>query len=377
MQTVFKIAWGNTFQNMKRTLTALGGISFSILLIFLQLGFLNGAKKEVTLLFDYFDFDLALSSDRYQFMATAPPFDRIRIIQARVDEAIGDSFLLNVRSGRWVDEETELESSLLIIGMDSKEEFIKNPDFITGLESITNGQSIFLDRFSHADFGPLEVGRQGYVNGTQVNVTSLFDLGLFFFAEGSVATSNGNFVNLSGRTADDVTLGFLKVKEGFDHNETVDRMRTLLPDDVLIVTREEFYEREQDYFIEVKPIGIMFRSAVFIAFAVGLVILFQVLSTELSNRLDEFATMKAMGFSVPFIYGIGIMQNLIITFMSFFPAWIICVLLFKLIYGLSKLPMEMTFSLFATVLGLTLLMSITAGVLALRKVKNADPAELF
>ena len=83
MFTVFKIAWGNTFQNKKRTLTALGGITFSILLVFLQLGFLNGAKKEVTLLFDYFNFDIAVTSDRYQFMATAPPFDRIRLIQAK------------------------------------------------------------------------------------------------------------------------------------------------------------------------------------------------------------------------------------------------------------------------------------------------------
>ncbi|MDA8637751.1 ABC transporter permease [Rhodospirillales bacterium] len=377
MQTVFKIAWGNTFQNLKRTLTALGGITFSILLVFLQLGFLNGAKKEVTLLFDYFDFDIAITSDRYQFMATAPPFDRIRLIQAKVDSSIDESFLLNVRSGRWFDEATELESSLLLIGLDDQAGFIVNDDFVEGLKTITNGQSVFLDRFSHADYGSLEVGRKGFINGAQVNVTSLFDLGLFFFAEGSAATNNGNFLKLSGRTADDVTIGLLKVKEGHSPQETVARLRQLLPDDVLVVTKDDFFKREQDYFIEVKPIGIMFKSAVFIAFAVGLVILFQVLSTELSNRLNEFATMKAMGFSIPFIYGIGIIQNLIITFLSFFPAWLVCVGVFELIYALSKLPMEMTFELFLTVFGLTMLMSITAGILALRKVKKADPAELF
>ena len=194
MLTVFKIAWGNTFQNAKRTLTALGGITFSILLVFLQLGFLNGAKTEVTLLFDYFDFDIAITSDRYQFMATAPPFDRIRLVQAKVDSAIEDSFLLNVRSGRWIDPETELESSLLLIGLDDKISFIKNQDFRKGLASINNGQSIFLDRFSHPDFGPLEIGRQGKINNMQVNVTADFELGLFFFAEGSAATNNDNFV---------------------------------------------------------------------------------------------------------------------------------------------------------------------------------------
>lgn len=377
MKTVFKIAWGNTFQNTKRTMTALGGITFSILLVFLQLGFLNGAKKEVTLLFDYFDFDVAITSDRYQFMATAPPFDRIRLTQAKVDDAIEDSFLLNIRSGRWIDPDTELESSLLLIGLDDKEDFIRNQDFIDGLRSAENGQSIFIDRFSHPDFGPLNIGSKGKVNNLQVNVTAQFELGLFFFAEGSAATNNGNFVKLSRRTSNDVTLGLMKLKEGADPEMTVQRLRSLLPDDVLVVTRKELFEREQAYFIEVKPIGIMFKSAVFIAFAVGLVILFQVLSTELGNRINEFATMKAMGFSVPFIYGIGIMQNLIITLMSFIPAWIICVGIFNLIYMLSKLPMEMTWNLFLTVFALTLTMSITAGVLALRKVKKADPAELF
>ena len=174
-----------------------------------------------------------------------------------------------------------------------------------------------------------------------------------------------------------MTVGLLNLKDGYDANETVLRLRSILPNDVLIFTREDFLQREQAYFIEVKPVGIMFKSAVFIAFAVGLVILFQVLSTELGNRINEFATMKAMGFSIQFIYGIGIMQNLIITLMSFLPAWLICTAIFELIYALSKLPMEMTWELFITVFSLTMLMSITAGLLALRKVKKADPAELF
>lgn len=51
------IAWRNTFQNRKRTITALGGISFSILLIFMQLGLLNGARRTASMLYDFFNFD--------------------------------------------------------------------------------------------------------------------------------------------------------------------------------------------------------------------------------------------------------------------------------------------------------------------------------
>ena len=112
-----------------------------------------------------------------------------------------------------------------------------------------------------------------------------------------------------------------------------------LPNDVVISSRDKFIERERDYFIEVKPVGILFKSAVFIAFAVGFVILFQALSTELGNRISEFATLKAMGFSTKFIYGIH-RANLIITIFSFLPASLLGTLVFEIIYAVSKLPVQ-------------------------------------
>ena len=218
---------------------------------------------------------------------------------------------------------------------------------------------------------------EGRLNKLDVNVTGTFQLGLFFFSEGSVATNNGNFSRLTGAKADDVTMGLIRLRPGSDPNAVAARLREALPDDVLIVTREQLFDQEQGYFVTVKPIGIMFQSAVFVAFAVGLVILFQVLSTELSNRLNEFATLKAMGFGAPFIYGIGLSQNLIFIVCSFVPAWLAAQGLFILVYKLSKLPMEMTPSLIGNVFGLTLAMSVIAGYLALRKVRKADPADLF
>ena len=377
MFTAFRIAWGNTFINIKRTLAALGGIGFSILLVFLQLGFLNAAKKEVTLLFEYFNFDLAITSDRYQFLATADPFDRIRLFQAQADPAVDDIFYLNVDGGNWVNPETEISSTALVIGVDEKPAFIQDDDLRDGLKTLVDGRSVLVDRFSHRDYGEVRRGMEGRLNKLDVNVTGTFQLGLFFFSEGSVATNNGNFSRLTGAKADDVTMGLIRLRPGSDPNAVAARLREALPDDVLIVTREQLFDQEQGYFVTVKPIGIMFQSAVFVAFAVGLVILFQVLSTELSNRLNEFATLKAMGFGAPFIYGIGLSQNLIFIVCSFVPAWLAAQGLFILVYELSKLPMEMTPSLIGNVFGLTLAMSVIAGYLALRKVRKADPADLF
>ena len=78
---------------------------------FCSTGFLNGAKTAVTLIFDSFVFDIAVTSDKYR-MPTADPFDRIRLVQARVDPGVLDSFKFNVRTGSWFDEEPNLIDSI-------------------------------------------------------------------------------------------------------------------------------------------------------------------------------------------------------------------------------------------------------------------------
>lgn len=377
MITVFKIAWGNTFRNAGRTLAAVGGITFSILLIFLQLGFLQAAKTQVTLLFDHFDFDIAIVDQHYQILATAPHFDRRRLIQAAVDPDIADTFRLNVTSGRWVDPQTEIESSMLIIGLDEKPTFIADAALRHGIAQLKDSRSVMLDSFSSPDYGSLSVGDNGMIGFLNTEVTSLFQLGLFFYAEGSVATNNDNYVRFSGRSANDVTLGLLKTRDGADPDVVAQRIRALVPNDVVVMTRDGLISEEQGYFISVKPIGIMFQSAVFVAFIVGLVILFQVLATELNNRMHEYATMKAMGFGSRFVYGIGITQNIVFIALSFLPAFAIATGLFRLVYDLSRFPTHMTAQLAITVFLLTVAMGIVAGGLAMRRLGSADPVDLF
>lgn len=377
MNPIVRIAWGNTFQNRRRTLAALGGIAFSILLVFLQLGFLQAAKTQVTLLFDDLDFDAAMVGERYQILATAPEFDRRRLIQAAVDPDVTDTFKLNVQGSRWFNPETLIESSVLVIGLDDKPDFIRDPQLHEGMKTLRDGRSVILDRFSHPDYGEKTLGLKGNVRNQDVEVTALFDLGLFFYAEGSIATNESNFLRLTGRRINDVTIGLIKFRKDADAEAAVKRIRALVPSDVVVMTRERLIAEERGYFVSVKPVGIMFQSAVLVAFVVGLVILFQILVTEINNRMQEYATMKAMGFGNRFVYGIGITQNVIFIVFSFLPAFLMATGLFHLVYVMSRLPTRMTLRLSVTVLLLTLIMGVIAGLLAMRRIRRADPADLF
>ncbi len=126
-----------------------------------------------------------------------------------------------------------------------------------------------------------------------------------------------------------------------------------------------------------KPIGIMFRTGVVVAFAVGVVILFQVLSTEIANRMREYATIKAIGFGTSFVYALGVVQTAFLVLFGFVPAVLISIAVFDQTYVISHLPMRMDGELIAVVLPLTLAMGVASGLITLHRVKRADPAELF
>jgi len=371
------IAVLNLNQHKIRTITASFGIIFAIFLIFLQLGFLQSVKKEATLLYEYFDFDLAVVSKDYQFLYSPPSFDRIRLTQAQSNPQVKDSFNLNVRITSWTNQESQITSSLLLLGLDHKPGFIIDDAIKKGIHTLSDRRSVLLDSYSHPDLGARKIHDKGELSDHDVKVSALFKLGLFFYAEGAAIVNNQHFSYYAGRSSRDTSIGFLRLKPGSDIQQIKSQLTDMLPGDVQLLTKTELIQQEQNYFVNTKPIGIIFKAGVFIALVIGSVILFQVLSAEINNRMREFATLKAIGFSDPFVYGIGATQTLIFMLLGYIPALMLSNLVFNLVYDLTHLPTMVSFYLMSVVFFLVLAMSLFAGITTLYKVRRADPVELF
>ena len=157
----------------------------------------------------------------------------------------------------------------------------------------------------------------------------------------------------------------------------LEALRKRLPADVIVVTRESIIDREQNYFVNVKPVGILFRVGMVVAFAAGAAILYQILSSEMSNRIGEFATLKALGYPTTLIYGVGLQQGLIYALLAYGPAFLLSVALYRVARKLSGFPVYMDASRAVLVLFLALAMCAFAAVLSLWKIRKADPASLF
>ncbi len=366
------LAWRNLMQNRKRTLTALGGISFAVLLVFMQLGFLLAAKRGATLLYEDFNFDIALLSDQYQSVSKLGDFSRGRLAQVASIPGVAAVAPLRVKNAKWMNLETEDDSSVMILGLPSDPSWLRNPGLRAGLPLLQRNDQLLADTLSHEDMGKMVVGKAAQIGGDTFQINGLFEQGMSMFSEGAAAVTETGFEHIFRGGTAQVSIGLVRVNPGIDSALVVQVLRESLPPDIVVFTRAALMKQEQDYFVAVKPVGIVFQVGVFVAVAVGVVILFQVLSTEVSNRLREYATMKALGFGNGFIYRIGIVQALIFAVMGFIPALILSAGVYWVVRVLSRLPMQLTPGLIAFVFGLSIIMCVVSCVMALGKVRRAD-----
>jgi putative ABC transport system permease protein len=235
-----------------------------------------------------------------------------------------------------------------------------------------------VDRRSRPNYGPWAVGEKTALNGQPAVITGAYELGMGLLSDGSVIVSDDTYERLMGPwNTNYSSLGLIKLAPGADAAAVAAALRDRLPRDVAVVTKADIIRREQNYFISVKPVGIMFQVGMVVAFAAGAAILYQILSSEMSNRIGEFATLKALGYPSTAIYSIGIQQGLIYALLAYLPALLLAVLLYRIGRQLSGFPLELDAARALTVLGLALAMCAFAAVLSLWKIRRADPASLF
>ncbi|MFH1983271.1 MAG: FtsX-like permease family protein [Pseudomonadota bacterium] len=371
------LSWHNTVHNKKRSLAAVAGISFSILLMFMQVGFLDTVKRASTLVYEDLDFDLLMVFYDYEYMNEAGRFDKVQLIQANVVDGVDKVAPLNISIGEWEDPDTEVESSVMIIGIDLDPAFIRNAAIRDGLPSLERTYAVMIDTLSNPAYGRLSVPREARINRLDVRAEAPFSLGMGFYADGAVIVNNQTFYALTRQDPREISFGMIKVSPGADPAVVATAVRSTLSHEIVVFERSQLITLEQDNFVSVMPIGIMVQAGVFVSFCVGAVILFQVLSTEIANHLNEFATLKAAGFTTGYIYGVGFQQAALFAVLSYLPAMAITAGLFYIIHRVTRLPILLTLPLAALILAMSMMMCLISGFLALRKVKKADPADLF
>jgi putative ABC transport system permease protein len=146
---------------------------------------------------------------------------------------------------------------------------------------------------------------------------------------------------------------------------------------VAVRTVPEAVARDQRFQTTQRPIGIVFGFGIVIGALVGIIIVYQILATDVADHLREYATFKAIGYRQRFFLGIVFEEALILGLLGFIPGLLIAVALYAAVAAATGLPIAMTPERPVLVLLGTVAMCSLSGAIATRRLARADPADLF
>jgi len=378
------VAWRQLASERLRLAAAVAGITFASMLMLMQLGFREALLQSATLVHDRLDADLVLISPLYQYLVEATSFPDRRLVQALGAEGVEAVAPVYVTLAKWRNPETGRAFLVALIGFDITRPTLTMVDVRDHLGALALPDSVLVDAASRPDIGPVaDWVRSGVpvvseVNGRRVTVAGLFTLGTSFGVNGMIMTSDLNFVRMvPNRPLHMIDIGLIRLASGADPVQVRDHLRSVLPPDVRVLTRQEFADEEQAYWLNTSPVGFIFDLGTTMGLIVGAVIVYQILYTDISDHLPEYATLKAMGFSDRRLIGIVFHEAAILAVLGFLPGLLIAQGLYVMTRTQTNLPMLMTPARIIGVFALTVGMCMGSGALAARRLRSADPAEVF
>jgi putative ABC transport system permease protein len=366
-----------------RLSVAIAGIAFADILMFFQLGMLDALFDGVAKPHQLLQADLVLVNSQFQTLYLVKEFPRERLQQTLAYEGVKSVTPLYIGFAQWRNPQTQINRSILVWGIDPI-----NPPF--PLPALKSNQSqlkllnrVLFDQGSRPEYGTIpqllnqSKNLEIQLNDKNVEVIGLFDIGASFVTDGNVITGDSTFLNLfPEHKNNNITMGLIKLKSGADLQQIQAQIAANLPKDVKVVTPAQLAQTEIEYSSD-QGIGFVFGLGVMVGFIVGIVIVYQILYADVSDHLPEYATMKAMGYSDGYLLGVLIQASLLLAILGYIPGFFFSIGLYQLGYSATQLPIMMKLGRAVMVLILTITMCAVSGVIAMNKLRSADPADIF
>jgi putative ABC transport system permease protein len=378
------LAWLLLSRQPARLAVALAGIAFAGILMFMQLGFRDGLFDASVTVHKLFDADLVLISPRTMSSIGMASFPRRRLVQVMADPAVRGITPVNWNLLLWRNPQTRSTRSILVLGFEPADPLFTDPSIAVKAKGLSQKGRVLFDQLSRPEFGPIASWyNQGKVvetevAGKRVRVSDLVSLGASFGADGNMLTSRETFLKLMPSTPPgSIELGLIRLAPGSDLQAASSRLKALLPDDVKILTKQGFEEFEKNYWRSSTAIGFIFTLGSAMGFVVGCVIVYQILYSDVSDHLPEYATLMAMGYRLVGLLGVVAREALILAALGYLPAYISAQLLYGLVRSGTNLPVAMDPQRAVLVFSLILVMCLGSAAVAMRRLGDADPAEIF
>jgi putative ABC transport system permease protein len=378
------LAWRQAIHRPMRLAAAIAGVSFANVLVFFQLGLSGGLYDSQKRPIQQINGELVMVSGRYLYLGEQLNIPRARLIQALGVEGVEAVTPLYIGLSEWLNRDTRQQKQALLFGVAPENPALRIPELQAQPELLQRSDALLFDTRSKRNAGPVAetVRRDGRyeteLGGVRAVVTGLFTLGVTFAADINLITSATNFKNyFPNQGGDDIQMGVIQLQPGVDPLRVQATLRQFLDPSVKVLTIKELEATEVSYWRRNTSFGLIFGLGVLVGLVVGGIIVYQILYSDVSDHLAEYATLKAIGYDDGFVVGIILQESLILAVLAFAPSLLLSLGLYSFLARSTSLMVVMTSGRVMLVFLFTLVICGLSGWLATAKLRRLDPAEIF
>jgi putative ABC transport system permease protein len=382
LQRKVPLAWAQLSHQKVRTGVAMGGIAFANVLIFMQLGFVNLFAGGAILLPKYLQGDLFVMNSSSKYISPRS-FDRTLLYQAAAFDGIISAEPLYLNYATWAYDKDTVSYDTRIFAYNTQIQAFDIPEINRHQAKLSEPLTVLFDRLSRSQLGTIPADMvtkstaTATLNNRRFEVRGLFNLGSsFFLSEGNLIASEFTYAELFGASAlQQVSVGLIGVKPGTNLLALQRGIQQAVPG-IKVLTRTELAAQELKHQDE-NPSSTIFNFGALMGFIVGVAIVYQVLYSDVSDHLPEYATLKAIGYSNTSLLLVIFQEAIFLAILGYIPGFIATLGMYQLLTNLTRLELIMTVNLALTVFMLTLFMCLISAAIAANKLRAADPADVF
>jgi putative ABC transport system permease protein len=378
------VAWHQLSHHRMKLVVAAAGVVVAVMLMLVQLGIREGAMENAVAVAGRITADLVLVSPRTRTIFQSSQFPRRLLFRLPAHDAVAGVEEMYMGQARFHNPWEHREHPISVFGLDPQYPMLKLPGYAERADDLELPDRILFDGFSRTTFGPVAdaVKQDGYldteINFRRMRIVGTINVGISITTDGNLYMSPANFLRLfPSRDPGAIDVGLVRLKPGSDRELVRRQLAAYVGQEARILTRDELLASEVQFLRESAPIDFIFGMGAAVGFFIGFVVVYQILYTEVTNHMPQFATMKAMGFTDGYLLKIVLSQAFILSILGYIPGFFLALALYRVATVAIQMQFSMTLSRATMVFTLTLIMCGLSALIAIRKAWTADPADVF
>jgi len=381
------LAWLMLRRHPAKLITAFLGVAASGALILMQLVLQDSLFQSSVSIVNKTDADLLLISKQSASLISFMSFPEERLSTVLRSPDVEEAYPVRFRFLSWRLAGESKSRLALAVGINPHQAVFNDTDISSQQMKLVNRNDVLFDRLSRPEFGSVA---SDYMDGKSITafagkqrlkVVGLVKFGPSFGYDASILTTISTVSEFN--TANDfainqpIEMGIIKLRDGVNPLVVSKAISRTLPPDVDIMTKSQYETNEKVYWDKSKPIGFVFSFMTITSLVVGGTMVYQLLHMDVTFHLSSYAVLMSIGYKRGKLESIVFAEGIILSSFGFPVAWLTSLFLCRIVSAFTLMDLDLNFNMLASTYTLLVLMCSASALLAMAKIKDADPSDLF